>query len=53
MRPIVVPSTVVAPCGGEWALRCCACRDRNDHQPPGSSYVSDPVLFSQEWHTCY
>jgi len=22
-----------------------ACRDRNDHQPPRSSYVSDTVLF--------
>jgi len=25
-----------------------ACKDRNDHQPPGSSYVSDTVLFSHE-----
>jgi len=25
-----------------------ACRDRNDHQPHGSSCVSDKVLFSHE-----
>jgi len=39
------PTNVVAPCGGGWALRRCKCRDRNDHQPPGSSYVSDTALF--------
>jgi len=25
-----------------------ACRDRNDHLPPRSSYVSDTMLFSHE-----
>jgi len=29
------------------------CKERNDHQPPGSSYVSDTVQFNHEWHTCY
>jgi len=47
------PSMVaVALCGGEWAL--CrplwwwvgpVCRDRNKHQTPGSSYVSDTAPF--------
>jgi len=32
-------------CGGGWALRHYAFRDRNDHQPPGSSYVSDTAIF--------
>jgi len=32
---------------GGWALRL-ECRDRNDHQPTRSSYVSDTVLFSHE-----
>jgi len=40
-----VPPKMVAPCGGGWALRRYAFRDRNDHHPPGSSYVSDTVLF--------
>jgi len=52
-RWTVVPPKVVALCGGGWALQHSACRDRNDEQPPGSSYVSDTVLFSHEWHTCY
>jgi len=36
---------VIASSGGGRALRC---RERNDHQPPGSSDVSDTVLFSHE-----
>jgi len=36
----ILPMLVTA-CGGEWA----ACRDRNDLQPPGSSYVSGTALF--------
>jgi len=40
--------SLVAPCDGGWALRRSACRDRNDHQPRGSSYVSDTVQFSHE-----
>jgi len=24
-----------APCDGGWALRRSACREQNDHQPPG------------------
>jgi len=30
-----------------------ACRDRNDHKLPGSSYGSDTVLFSHKWLTFY
>jgi len=33
-----------------------ACRDRNDHQPHGSFYVSDTSLFtvfSHKWHIFY
>jgi len=37
---------VVAPCGGGWALRRNAFRDRNDYQLPGSTYVSNTVLLS-------
>jgi len=36
-----------------WWWVSSACRDRNDHQPPWSSYVSDTVLFSYEWHAFY
>jgi len=36
---------MVALCGGAWALQCSACRDRNDHQLPGSFYVSNRALF--------
>jgi len=25
-----------------------ACKDQGDHQPPGSSYVSDTLLFGHE-----
>jgi len=39
------PPKMGAPCGGGWALQCSACRYWNDHQPPGSSYVSDTALF--------
>jgi len=47
----------VAPCRRSWSQQrwsspvvvggpCDAClQDRNDHQPPGSSYVSDTALF--------
>jgi len=35
---------VISYCGG-WALQRSACRDQNDHQPPGSCYVSDTTLF--------
>jgi len=45
---ILVPPKVVAPCGGGWALQRFACRDRNDHQPPGSSYASDTAIFNHE-----
>jgi len=42
---------VVASCGGGGFGP--ACRELKVHQPPGSSYVSDTVLFSREWHTFY
>jgi len=29
-----------------WALRRSVCRDWNDHQPPGSTYVSDTYYFN-------
>jgi len=38
------PKMVAPYCGG-WALQRSACGDRNDHQPFGSSYVSDTALF--------
>jgi len=44
-RRYLLPPKVVAPCAGEWALQCSACKNRNDHQPSGSSYVSDRALF--------
>jgi len=42
---------MVAPCGGEWALRRYAFRDRKDHHPAGSSYVSEVTqhYFKHEW----
>jgi len=36
-----------------WWWAGTACRDRNDHQPLGSSYASDTALFSHEWHIFY
>jgi len=32
-------------CGGGWALQRSAFRNQNDHQPLGSSYVSDTALL--------
>jgi len=29
----------------KWWLVGFACRNRNDHQPPGLSYISDTALF--------
>jgi len=45
------PTNGGRPCGGGWALRRSAW-DRNDHQPPGSSYLSDTVLFSPCYSGC-
>jgi len=36
---------MVAPCGSGKSLRRSACRDRNTHQPPGSSYGGDISFF--------
>jgi len=47
-----VPPKIVPSCGGGWALRADR-RDQNDHQPTGSTYVSNTTLFSHERHTCY
>jgi len=44
-RNLSDPPKMAAPCGGGWALWRYAFRDRNDHHPPGSSYVSDTALF--------
>jgi len=46
---ILSPTKVGRPLnGGGWALRAGI---RNNHQPFGSSYITDTVWFSHEWHT--
>jgi len=32
---------------------CHSLSDRNDHQPPGSSFVSDTMLSNDEWHILF
>jgi len=44
-EPNNVLPMVVTLCVGGWALRRSACRDRNENQPPKSSYASDSALF--------
>jgi len=44
---------ILSPIAPLWWWVGPACRNRNDHQPPGSSYVSGTVLFRHEWQTCY